>query len=150
MRCDAWAGSLSWWRCQSPFAHSCGLLSHPKSFYGGMFKLNVKFVADSLLHSSVIFNVTAPQYTCSLNGIPLTGTVKSSLFTHAHSSPLSLAARLHQCCTNSSRHTNSGWTFPGQTLYINIWGLHCSFSFLFFLFKGCTVFHCVDTFPLCL
>ena len=28
---------------------------------------------------------------------PLTSTVKSSLFTHAHSSPLSLAARLHGC-----------------------------------------------------
>ena len=29
---------------------------------------------------------------------PLTSTVKLSLFTHAHSSPLFLAARLHQCC----------------------------------------------------
>ena len=31
---------------------------------------------------------------------PLTSTVKSLLFTHAHSSPLSLAASLHQYCAN--------------------------------------------------
>ena len=30
--------------------------------------------------------------------LPLTSTVKLSLFTHAHSSPLFLVARLHQCC----------------------------------------------------
>ena len=67
---------------------------------------------------SVIVNVTATQYTCSLNGVPpppLTSTVKSSLFTHAHSSPLSLAARLHQCHLNCSRYINNGWTFSGQT-----------------------------------
>ena len=50
----------------------------------------------------VILNVKATPYTCLLNSIyhpPLTSTVKSSLFMHAHSSPLSLASRLHQCCT---------------------------------------------------
>ena len=46
---------------------------------------------------------------------PLTSTVKSSLFTHTHSSPLSLAARLHRCCTNHSCYINNGWTFSGQT-----------------------------------
>ena len=55
MRCDAWAGSLSWWRCQSQVAHSCGLLNHPNSFHGGMFKLNAKFDADSLLYSLSLF-----------------------------------------------------------------------------------------------
>ena len=50
---------------------------------------------------------------------PWTGTVKSSLSTHAHSSPLSLAARLHQCHANHSRYINNGWTFSGQTLYIS-------------------------------
>ena len=49
---------------------------------------------------------------------PLTSTMKSSLlFTHAHSSPLSLAARLHWCCTNLSCYVNNGWTFSGYTLY---------------------------------
>ena len=70
----------------------------------------------------VILNVMATQYTCSLNGIhrfPLTSTVKLSLFTHVHSSPLSLAGRLHWCCTNCSHYFNNGWTFPGQTLYIH-------------------------------
>ena len=42
---------------------------------------------------------------------PLSSTVKSSLFTHARSSPLSLAARLHRCHTNRSHYTNNGWTF---------------------------------------
>ena len=50
-RCDAWAGALSWWSCQSPAAHSCSLLNHPNNFCGGMFKLNAKFDADSLLYS---------------------------------------------------------------------------------------------------
>ena len=98
MRCDAWAGTLSWWSCQSPAAHRCGLLNHLNSFCGGMFKLNAKFDADLLFYLSVISNVTATQYTCSLNCVyphsPLTGTVKTSLFTYAHSSPLSLAARV--------------------------------------------------------
>ena len=70
---------------------------------------------------SVILNAMATQYTCSLNGVfppPLTSTVKSSLFTHVHSSPLSSAARLHQCHANQSRYFNNGWTFSGQTSYI--------------------------------
>ena len=44
---------------------------------------------------SVILNAMATQYTCSLNGVYCPHTVKPSLFMHAHSSPLSLAARLH-------------------------------------------------------
>ena len=48
----------------------------------------------------------------------LTGTVKLSLFTRVHSSPLSLAARLHRCRTNRPCYINSGWTFSGQTSYV--------------------------------
>ena len=48
---DSWPGMLSWWSCQSPVAHSFGLLNHPNSFHGGMFQLNTKFDADSLLYS---------------------------------------------------------------------------------------------------
>ena len=62
----------------------------------------------------------ATQYTCSPCWcLPpsLTSTVKSSLFTHVHSSPLSLAARLHRCCTNCSCYINNGWTFFRQTSY---------------------------------
>ena len=51
MRHDAWVGTLSWQICQSPVACSCGLLNDPSSFCGGMFKLNAKFDADSLLYS---------------------------------------------------------------------------------------------------
>ena len=68
MKCDAWVGMLSWWSCQSPVAHGYSLLNHPNTFHRGMFKLNAKFDADSLLYS-VILNETATRYTCSLNGI---------------------------------------------------------------------------------
>ena len=51
MRHDAWAGALLWCSCQSPVAHSCCLLNHLNSFCGGMFKLNAKFGAESLLYS---------------------------------------------------------------------------------------------------
>ena len=43
-------GLLLWWSCQSPVAPSCSLLNHPNSFYRGLFKLNAKFDADSLLY----------------------------------------------------------------------------------------------------
>ena len=49
---------------------------------------------------------------------PLASTVRSSLFMHVHSSPLSLAARLHWCRTNRFHYINNGWTFSGQTLYM--------------------------------
>ena len=67
---------------------------------------------------SVILNAMATQCTCSLDGFylpPLTGTVKLSLFIHAHSSPVALAVRLHPCRTKRSRNINNGWTFTGQT-----------------------------------
>ena len=51
---------------------------------------------------------------------PLTNTVKSSSFTHAHSSALFLAARLHQCHANHSHYINNGWTFSKQTLFFNL------------------------------
>ena len=71
---------------------------------------------------SVILNLMATQYKCSVVHMltqqhippPLTRTVKSSLFTHAHSNPLSLAARLHKCHTSHSCHINNGWIFSGQ------------------------------------
>ena len=65
-RCDGWAGALSWWNCRSPVAPSCGLLNQLNSFRGGIFKLNTKSDAESLLYS-VILNVMATKYTCSLN-----------------------------------------------------------------------------------
>ena len=44
------------------------LLNHSNSFCRGMFKLNAKFDADSLLYLRIL-NVMATQYTCSLNSI---------------------------------------------------------------------------------
>ena len=97
------------------------LLNHPNSFRGGMFKLNAKSDADSLLYSFSHFECNSHTVHMLIQQCllpPLTSsTVKSSLFTHACSSPLSLAARLHQCHTNRSHYINSGWTFSGQTSY---------------------------------
>ena len=68
---------------------------------------------------SVILNVTATQYTCSLNGIYCPH-LTSTVFTHVHSTPLSLAARLYPCRTNHFCYINNGWTFSGQTSYITL------------------------------
>ena len=95
------------------------LLNHPDSFHRGKFKLNAKFDADSLLYSLSHFECdghTVHVLTQWRLLPPLTSTVKS-LFTHAHSSPLSLAARLHGCHTNHSHYINNGWTFSGQISY---------------------------------
>ena len=99
--------------------HPQNLLNHLNTFHGGQgrFKLNAKFDADSLLYSLSHFecdghtvHLLTPRSTT-----PLTSTVKSSLFTHGHSSPVSLAARLLQCHANHSRYIKDGWTFSGQT-----------------------------------
>ena len=118
LRSDAWAGTLSWWSCQSPAVSSCSLLNHLNSFQAGMFKLNVKFNADSLLYSlshSECDSHTVHMLTQWHLLPPLTSIVKSSLFTYVHSSPLSLAARLHQCHTNHSHYINNGGLFLGRS-----------------------------------
>ena len=51
---------------------------------------------------------------------PLTSTVKSPLFTHLHSSSLSLAARLHQCHANCSHYINNGLIFFQTDLIYHI------------------------------
>ena len=108
---DACVGTLLWWSCQSPVAHSCGLLNHPNSVPRGMFKHNTKFDADSLLYSLIHFEChghTVHMLTQQHLLPPLTIAVKSSLFTCVHSSSLSLAARLCWCCTNYSNCINNG------------------------------------------
>ena len=68
---------------------------------------------------SVILNVTATQYTCSLDGVYCPHwPVKLSFFMSVHSSPLSLTARLHGCRTNCSHYINNDWTSSGQTKHI--------------------------------
>ena len=81
------------------------LLNHPNSFHRGKFKLNTKFDADLLLCSLSHLECNGHTVHMLTQGHlppPLTSIVKSSLFTHVHSSPLSLAARLHRCCANHS------------------------------------------------
>ena len=107
------------------------LLKYSNSLHRGMFKLNAEFDANSLLYSLSHFECdghTVHMLTqwCLLP--LLTSTVKSSLFTHTHSSPFFLAARLHWCRANHSRYRNNGLTFSGgiyiyyiYILYIYIW-----------------------------
>ena len=79
MRHDAWTGVLLWWSCQPPVAHSGGLLNHPNSFCRGMFKLNAKFDADSLLYSLSHFKCdghTVHMLTQQHRWPPLSSTVK--------------------------------------------------------------------------
>ena len=81
-----------------------------------MLKLNAKFDADSLLCHFECDGHTVHMLIQQHLLPPLTNIVKSSLFTHAHSSPFSLAARLYQCRANCSCYINNGWTFSGTTL----------------------------------
>ena len=41
---------MSYRICQSPVAHSWGILNHQNGFHGGMFKLNATFDTDLLLY----------------------------------------------------------------------------------------------------
>ena len=82
-----------------------------------MFKLNEKFGVDSLLY--LLSHFECKGHTVGLLSQqclppPRTSTVKSSLFTHAHSRPFSLAARFHRCYANHSCYINNGWTFSIQ------------------------------------
>ena len=74
-------------------------LNHLNSFHGGKFKFNIKFDADSLLYSLNHFEWASINAHSTASTAPQIRTVKSSLFMHAHSSLLSLATRLCQCCT---------------------------------------------------
>ena len=82
--------------------------------------LNAKFDANLLLYSLSYFECdghTVHMLTQWNLLPPLTSTVKSSLFTHVHSSLLSLATRLYQCWANHSHCINNGWTFSRQFLF---------------------------------
>ena len=127
---------MLWWSCRSLLAHSCSLLSHLSSFCRGMFKLNTECDADLLLY--LLSHLECDSHTLHMLTAPLTGTVKSSLFMHAHSSPLSLAARLYQCRANHSRYISDGWTSPGQTSsYIHIYTIfRYSYQLLLYIFKA--------------
>ena len=121
--CSAWVGALFWRSCQSPVAHSYNLLNHLNSFQGGMLKLNEKCEKDLLLYSLSHFECdgqTVQMLTQQHLLLPLTSTVKSWLFMHVHSSPLSLAARLHRCHANHSSYIKNGWTFSGLIISLYI------------------------------
>ena len=90
------------------------LLNYLNSFCEGTFKLNAKFDAHSLFYSLTHFECVSHTVHVLTQLPPLTSTVKSSLFTHAHSSPLSQVAGLHQCHANCSHYINNGWIFQDR------------------------------------
>ena len=76
--------------------------------------LSAKFDADFLLYSLSHFECdghTVHTLTQQHLPPPLTSRLKLSLFTHVHSSPLSLASRLHRCHVNCFHYINNGWSF---------------------------------------
>ena len=126
--------------------HSCSLLNHPNSFHREMFKLNAKCDAYSLLY-------WLSHFECNSHTVhivaqwrlrpPLTGIVMSSLFMHAHSSPLSLAAWLHQCCANHSPNINNGWSFSRQIMYIHIYILEYLYSICVYVCMYVCMYVCI-------
>ena len=120
--CDAWhvAGGVTlWWcSCQSPVAHSCSLRSHPNSLHRRMISLTWNLMQILCSIGSVTLNVmaTSTHDHSGASTAPLTSAGKWSLFSHAHSSPSSLADRLHWCDTYCS-YINNGWTLSRHTWY---------------------------------
>ena len=100
-----------------PWHHPPKTSKSSKKFLQRIFKLNTKFGAYLLLSHFECDGHTVHMLTLWHLLTSLTSTVKLSLFTHAHSSPLSLAARVYWCCTNHS-YINNGLTFSRQTLYL--------------------------------
>ena len=120
IRHDAWVVVLSWWSCPSPGAQSCSLLNHPNSSHRGTFKLHGKFDAGSLLYLLSHFECdghTVHMLSQWHLSPPLIGTVEMSLFTHAHSSSLTLAVRLHRCWQTVLIILAMAEHFSRETLY---------------------------------
>ena len=75
-----------------------------------LFQLNAKFDAVLLLYLLSHFKCDGYTVHMLIQWHPpplLTSTGRLSLFTHVHSSPLSLAARLHGCYANPSNYISN-------------------------------------------
>ena len=68
-RCDAWAGVLLWWSSQSPVARSCGFGITWIVSLEECSNLTQNLMQIRCSTHSVILNVMATQYTCSLDGV---------------------------------------------------------------------------------
>ena len=123
-RRDAWSGTLLWWSCQSPDPIAAAFWVIWIVSVEECSSLTQKFDAETLLYSLSHFewdSHTVHMLTQWHLLPPLTNTVKSSLFTHANSSPLSLAASLHRCRANHSFYINNGWTFSDRPHICQHW-----------------------------
>ena len=113
----------SFYLCCTHYIIPQNFLNQPNSFHRVMFKPNAKSDIDSLLYLLCHFECdshTVHMLTQQHLLPPLTSTMTLSLLIHWHSSPLSLAARLHPCPTNCSHYINNSWTFSRQTLYTGL------------------------------
>ena len=116
-------GTLSWWSCQSPVAHSCGPLDHLNTFCGGMFKLKAKFDADLLLYF-------LSHFECDIHTIHMQSTA-STTPTDQYSEVVIVQACSFQStllgCQVASMsckpflYINNGCTFSRQTSYIHVY-----------------------------
>ena len=123
MRCDAWAGVVSWWNCQSPVAHSCNLLNYPVVSAGECSSLMQNLLQIHCSTHSIILNATATQYTCAVNGVyHLHWLLQwshhcSRMCIPVHSPWLPGYVNVAKNC---SCYINNGWTFSRQTSYMFI------------------------------
>ena len=118
-RRDARAAVLSWWSCQSPIAVAFWVIQIVSAEECSSLTQNLMQICCSTCSAIWMHSHTVHLLTQRCLLLPVTSTVKSSLFTHAHSSPLSLAARLRWSHTNCSHYINNGWTFLDRS-----WGLY--------------------------
>ena len=92
--------------------------------------------------SSIILNMTATQYTYSLNSISHPHWVVQ--WSHQCSPmciPVHSSARLHRCCANHSHSINNDWTFCRQTLSLSLFVYANSQLFLsWFVWQGAILF----------
>ena len=112
---------LLWWSCRPLVTHSCGLLNHLNSFLRNVQAwCSIQCRSVVLLTQSFWMRQPHSAHT-HLRALPapLATTVKSSLFVHVHSSPLSLAAKLHRCIANCFYYIHNGLTFPDRTHICN-------------------------------
>ena len=117
-RCDAWVGASLWWTCQSPVAHSCTfwIIWIVSAEECSSIMQNLMQIRRST--HSVILNVTATQYTRSLNGVYRPHWLVqwschwSCMYIPVHSPWLPGYIDVPQTIL-----INNGWTYPGHASY---------------------------------
>ena len=118
----------SWKRLWHTFICAALIASSPKAFWiiGIVSTEEFSSLMQNLMQihcstCSVILNVTATQYTCSLNSVYCPHWLVQW---RCHCSHMCIPVHcpwgsLHPCHTNRSCYINNDWTFSGQTSYVH-------------------------------